>query len=210
MWRIGFVVVAVLLSCVVQAQAADCGRALFDPTTGVFAHEGGYQNSKGDGGNWSSGKVGKGHMCGGTKFGIACAYNPTLDIKNLTKDKAAQVYSNNQCKELRMPELMGQKIPSKLLDLAVNMGTGTAIKIMTKTINRLNGTAEVDFPVKPLLTNEVVMWYNHYTMDTDQRSIFYLTLILEALDRYSDIVESNPKQAQWLLGWIIRLNPYSD
>lgn len=189
--------------------AADCGQALFDPVHGVFAHEGGYQNAKGDGGNWSSGKAGVGRMCGGTKYGIACAYHPGIDIKTLTKEQAAGIYSKSQCTELRFPDLKGQRIPTKMLDLAVNMGTGSAVKIVIKTINRLNDS-DVDKIVKPVMSDDVVEWYNHYTEDPNRRSIFYLALILEALDRYSDIVEANPKQAQWLLGWIIRLNPYSD
>lgn len=200
---------AMVLTFTVPGHAADCREALFNPQSGVFKHEGGYQNSKRDGGNWSTGKVGKGKMCGGTKFGIACAYNPGVDIRNLTKEGAAAIYERKQCAELMFSELKGQKVPTRMLDLAVNMGTGTAVKLIVKTINRLNGV-ELDLPVKPVMTREIVDWYNHYTEDPERRSVFFLVMILEALDRYSDIVESNPAQAQWLLGWIIRLNPYSD
>jgi hypothetical protein len=37
--------------------------------------------------------------------------------------------------------------------------------------------------------------------------LFYAVLTLAAIDRYAYIVESNPKQAVWLLGWVRRVIP---
>jgi hypothetical protein len=204
MKRIVLLLTAILFTSATSF-AASCQDALFDPAGGVFAHEGGYQNSKKDGGNWSSGKVGKGHMCGGTKYGIACAYNPGVDVRNLTKDGAARIYERNQCAELNFPALKGQKLPNLMLDMAVNMGTGTAIKLVEKTVNMLNGI-EGDIPLRSELSPPFIEWINAYTADKTQRSLFYSMLIRVAIDRYTDIVQSNPKQAQWLLGWIIRVN----
>ena len=204
----------IFASFAMNSFAADCKEALFAPRIGVFAHEGGFQNSKNDAGNFLIVK-GQKINCGGTKFGIACRDNLLFlkklgkPIKDISQDDATKFYSTSQCAELKFTDLKGQKIPTKMLDLAVNMGAGTAIKLIIKTIDRLNGT-ETDIPVKPVMTKEVIDWYNQYTADPEQRSIFFLVLILEALDRYSDIVETNTKQATWLLGWIIRLNPYSD
>jgi lysozyme family protein len=56
----------------------------------IFAGEGGYTKNAKDPGNWTGGKVGKG-ILKGTKYGIAAASFPNLDIANLTKEQAAVV-----------------------------------------------------------------------------------------------------------------------
>lgn len=192
------------------ALAADCQTALFQPDYGIFAHEGGYQNSKEDGGNWSSGKVGVGRMCGGTKFGLACAYNPKLDIRNLSKEQAAAVYGKNQCAEIRISEFLGQRDPTMLLDLGVNMGTGTAIKMFKKARNASTYQEEPPVPITTTLTDDDIAWYNRFTADRHHRRLFLYALALAGMDRYTDIVEANPRQARWLLGWIMRINPLND
>lgn len=182
--------------------AADCAEALVT----VFGHEGGYQNSKQDGGNWTSKVAGVGQMCGGTKYGIACAYAPGVDIKNLTKEQAAKIYMNRECKEIRMSELNGQTIPTLLLDLAVNMGTEMAVKLLGTSINLLS---DKDQQIKfdDVMTDEIVAWFNENTQTRDDRLLLYATLTLTAIDRYAHIVESNRKQSVWLLGWIRRVIP---
>lgn len=184
------------------ASAADCAEALQT----VFGHEGGYQNSKQDGGNWTSKVAGVGQMCGGTKYGIACAYAPGVDIKNLTKEQAAQIYMNRECKEIRMSELNGQTIPTLLLDLAVNMGSEMAVKLLGTSINLLS---DKDQQIKfdDVMTDEIVAWFNENTKTRDERLLLYATLTLTAIDRYAHIVESNRKQSVWLLGWIRRVIP---
>jgi hypothetical protein len=185
-----------------NALSASCAQALEE----VFGNEGGYQNSRNDGGNWSSKKVGVGKMCGGTKYGIACAYNPGVDIKNLTKDQAAKIYQNRECKEIRMSELNGRVIPTFLLDLAVNMGVEMAIKLMGTTINILN-PLDKQIKFNDVMTDEMVNWYNENTKTRDGQILFFSVLTLTAIDRYVYIVESNKKQSVWLLGWIRRAIP---
>lgn len=190
-----------VISTVTPVAAADCQKAI----QVVFAHEGGYQNSRMDGGNWSSGKVGIGKLCGGTRFGIACAHNPGVNIKDLTIDQAAKIYEDKQCKEMRMSELNGQVLPTLLLDLSINMGSQASIILLKRTINLLNGDDSVS--LDPVMSDEVVKWYNTYTSDKLKRSLFYSVLTLSAIDRYAAIVEGNKKQAVWLLGWVRRAIP---
>jgi len=182
--------------------AADCRKAI----EVVFEHEGGYQNSKMDGGNWSTGKVGKGKMCGGTKFGIACAYNPDVNIKDLTLEQASKIYENKQCKEIRIADLSGQAMPTQLLDLSINMGSDSAIKLMKRTINLLNGENE-NISTDAILTDDTIRWYNFYSKNKTQETLFHAELILTAIDRYAAIVENNKKRSVWLLGWIRRAVP---
>lgn len=182
--------------------AADCAQALGS----IFKNEGGYQNFKNDGGNWSSKKVGVGTMCGGTKYGIACAYNPGVNIKALTKEQAASIYSKRECAELRISELNNQSIATLLLDLGVNMGTEMAIKITGTTINLVNQDKK-PIVFDKVFTDEMVSRYNSYLIDQTTSGLFLTVLTLLAIDRYAYIVESNSKQATWLLGWIRRVIP---
>lgn len=192
---------AVLLAAP-AALSADCAKALET----VFGHEGGYQNSPKDAGNWSSKVVGVGKMCGGTKFGIACGHNPGVDVKSLTREQAAEIYKNRECKDLRFDELGGRTIPTLLLDLAVNMGSDMAVKLMGTSINILKPPGE-QIVFDETMTDEMVEWFNENTRTRQERVAFYAVLIVAAVDRYAYIVESNPKQAVWLLGWVRRVLP---
>jgi lysozyme family protein len=57
----------------------------------TLAHEGGFQDDPDDRGNWTTGKIGEGELKG-TKYGISAMSYPNLDIKNLTKDEAMEIY----------------------------------------------------------------------------------------------------------------------
>lgn len=200
--RMSSLMAATLFAIAPAAQSADCVAALEI----VFDHEGGYQNSREDAGNWSSKKVGVGKMCGGTKFGIACGHNPGVDIKSLTREQAGEIYRNRECRNIRMDELQDQSIATLLLDLAVNMGSDMAVKLMGTTINLVNAPEE-QITFDETMTDEMVTWLNDNTKTREQVVLFYAVLTLAAIDRYAYIVESNPKQAVWLLGWIRRLIP---
>lgn len=191
-----------LLASAPAARSADCAEALET----VFGHEGGYQNSRKDGGNWSSKIVGMGKMCGGTKFGIACGHNPGVDVKNLTREQAGEIYKNRECKELRFEELEGQIVPTLLLDIAVNMGSDMAVKLMGTSINLIE-PPEQEIKFDETMTDEMVAWFNENTRTRHQKVAFYAVLTVAAIDRYVYIVESNPKQAVWLLGWVRRVLP---
>lgn len=193
---------AMLFALPAAARSADCAAALEI----VFGHEGGYQNSRKDAGNWSGKKVGVGKLCGGTKFGIACGHNPGVDIKALTREQAGEIYRNRECKDMRMEELAGQTIATLLLDLAVNMGSDMAVKLMGTTINLVNAPEE-HITFDETMTDEMVAWFNANTKTREQQVLFYAVLTLAAIDRYAHIVESNPKQAVWLLGWVRRVIP---
>ena len=187
---------------------ASCEDALFNPDYGVFRDEGGYQNSKNDGGNWSSGKIGKGHMCGGTKYGIACAYHPGIDIKNLTKAGAAAIYERNECRDIRIDKLAGARDPAMLLGLAVNQGGGTAVKNLKESRNAFRRIEKLPpLPINTTMDADTIAWFNETTKDPDKRLAVLMSMALLGIDRATDIVDSNPKQAGNLMGWVERWNP---
>lgn len=136
----------------------------FIKKTVIDRWEGGYQNSKIDGGNWTTGKAGKGKQLG-TKFGITpktyAAYKgisptklTTKDMKNITKDEAAKIYLQDYVLAPKFDKLPDH-IAKNVVDFGINAGPKRAAKklqelifpdkpeevdgiIGNKTLNRLN------------------------------------------------------------------------
>ena len=198
--------ISVLMLFCVPVFAADCEIALFGPH-GVFENEGGYQNYKNDSGNFIKGK-----NCGGTKYGLSCRSYPKLNMKTLTKAQAAKIYHDDQWAAIKGDDIKSQALARELLDLAVNMGTGSAIILLERTVNDLNGS-DPDLPLVSHVQRSTIDWINRYTAterlltgeaDRTQRKLFYRTLILFAQQRYNTIA-ANPKQRQWLYTWSTRL-----
>lgn len=94
----------------------------------VVGHEGTFSTDRGDPGNYTGGKVGEG-VFKGTKFGIAASSYPHLDIASLTLGEAAEIYRRDFWSAIR-----GDELPEAwrlaVFDCAVNMGVGTAVRMM--------------------------------------------------------------------------------
>lgn len=102
-------------------------RALFDKMIDrVLSHEGGYSADRNDPGNWTGGRVGVGKL-NGTKFGIAANTYPTLDIRNLTRAQAIEIYHRDfwlASKADRMPPAVAFSV----LDGAINSGVRRSVQ----------------------------------------------------------------------------------
>ena len=86
----------------------------------VFAHEGGLSMLRSDPGNWTGGKVGVGELRG-TNLGIASHAHPNVDIKNLTKAQAREIYRRQYWDKVKGDDLpVG--IDLVTMDPAVNSG----------------------------------------------------------------------------------------
>lgn len=91
----------------------------------TMAAEGGYSTIREDPGNWTHGMVGHGQLKG-TKFGISAFAYPDLNIEDLTRAEAYQIYLDDWYKPLGID---GVPWPMALyrFDTAVNIGkTGEA------------------------------------------------------------------------------------
>ena len=101
----------------------------------VLEHEGGYVNDPKDPG-------------GETKYGIAKRSNPDVDIKNLTKERAKEIYFDNYWLPSRVPQ-----VPDKLkhiyFDMCVNMGKSRAVKILQESANSKGKNISVDGGMGP-------------------------------------------------------------
>lgn len=98
----------------------------------ILAHEGGYTRNPLDRGNWTSGKIGRGKLRG-TKYGISAMSFPHLDIKNLTRGMAMDIYRETyyMCFE---EYVHGNAARYQLLDYAVHSGTEQAIRALQKAV----------------------------------------------------------------------------
>lgn len=98
----------------------------------TVGHEGGYTTNRADRGNWTTGIVGKGELKG-TKYGISAMAYPKEDIKNLTPDRAKQLYKRDywdKCKCDELPSLLRFHI----FDASVNSGNVAAVKTLQQAI----------------------------------------------------------------------------
>lgn len=112
----------------------------------VLKHEGGYSNDPDDPG-------------GETNFGIAKKYHPDVDIKNLTPEKAADIYYN----EYWVPSKACERdFPAcvAVLDTAVNCGVSRALTF-----------GGDPFDVDSLLTNRT-MFYIQKVKETPKKQKF--------------------------------------
>lgn len=80
----------------------------------VLAHEGGYVNDPND-------------LGGETNFGISKRSYPTVDIKNLTREQAVEIYRGDWWERYRYGDIEDLDVATKVFDLAVNMGPVPAL-----------------------------------------------------------------------------------
>lgn len=92
----------------------------------LLDHEGGYSADPQDPGNWTGGRVGSG-VLKGTKFGIAANTYPHLDIRNLTREQAVEIYHRDFWQAAQADQLPGA-VAYSALDGAVNSGPRRSIQ----------------------------------------------------------------------------------
>lgn len=98
----------------------------------LLSHEGGYSTVRADPGNWTGGRVGVGELKG-TKYGIAAASYPTLDIKNLTHAQAVSIYRRDFWNAINA-DTLPLAVGFQLLDGAVNSGPAQALRWVQRAV----------------------------------------------------------------------------
>ena len=101
----------------------------------VLEHEGGYVNDPHDAG-------------GETNFGIAKKFNPDVDIKNLTKEGAKEIYYEKYWKPSK-----ANQVPDRLkhiyFDMVVNFGQGGAVKVLQRAAVAKGHNISIDGGIGP-------------------------------------------------------------
>lgn len=156
---------------------------IFDVTLG---HEGGYVNDPNDRG-------------GETNFGISKRWHPNVDIKNLTKSKAATIYKKDY-----YDKMQGDKLPVPvalpIFDMAINSGISRAVKLIQgvvgETVDGIIGNKTIN-AIQEFFTKDPIGLLDSYR---DARINYYESL--DQFDRYgrgwtNRATQVNEKAKEW-------------
>ena len=148
----------------------------------LMIHEGGYVNDPVDRG-------------GETNFGITKRRYPHLDIKNLTREDARQIYFDDFWMKYGVP-----KFPVSMqyivFDMIVNHGSRNAFKIIQKAINHKAGNPDL-LKVDGKFGPQSKLQFSRYTPENDRVLAFRAKF-------YCDICRANPSQYRFFKGWMTR------
>lgn len=143
----------------------------------ILRNEGGYVNHPSDPG-------------GETNFGITKRNYPHLDIKNLTRDQAKEIYRRDYWQPMNLDGINKPELVLQIFDMGVNAGIRTAIKIIQGIV-----ATKQDGVIGPVTTALI----NRSTADlTDMYKS-------ERRKYYCDLVRRKPDLAVFLNGWINRI-----
>ena len=145
----------------------------------VLEHEGGYVNDPKDPG-------------GETNFGIAKRSHPDVDIKNLTKEGAKEIY-----KEVYWDKNKVESLPEELwhiyFDMCVNQGKSRAVKIIQRAVNGKGGSLTVDGGLGPMTIAAI----GKSRVELDRVRAYRVKY-------YADLVTKKPDLERFYFGWFKR------
>ena len=143
----------------------------------VLEHEGGYVNDPTD-------------LGGETNYGITKRFYPDVDIKNLTKEQAKEIYKRDYWDKNRVDELPEQ-LRYIFFDMCVNQGRATAVKVLQRAANAKGAKLKVDGGMGPA-TLKAVQNVEHNRVKS------YRIL------HYANLVINKPEQEKFWYGWFKR------
>ena len=152
---------------------------MFDQAVNVILkHEGGLVNNPNDPG-------------GITNFGISKRSYPEVDIYNLTKEQAKEIYERDYWKPLRLYMIDNANVCLELFDFSVNAGLSRAVKMAQK----LAGTKE-DGMLGGITANAINEFEGDFVRAFKHARIIY----------YEAIARNKPALKIFLNGWKNRVN----
>jgi len=162
----------------------------------IIGIEGGYVNRKDDKG-------------GETKYGISKKYYPDEDIKNLTLERAKEIYYKDYWKNKKLDldkvTEFDEKLAIELFDIAVNQGVPTAAKYLQEALNLFNRNEKL-FP-----DMKIDGWAGKITFNSLYKLKKYDKLsLLKCINglqfmRYYNIIKRDPSQEIYFSGWMKRV-----
>jgi len=136
---------------------------------------------------------------GCTKFGIDAADHPGLDIPNLTLEEATAIYRDGEWTECRCDELpLG--IDTAVFDCAVNNGVYISGVLLQRAIGACGYSITVDGEIGPVTAGLAA------TAWAGARWGLIEHMLELRRQHYGDIVMLHPCDAQFLNGWLNRVN----
>lgn len=142
----------------------------------ILKNEGGYVNHPADPG-------------GETNFGITKARYPELDIKNLTKEQAREIYLKDFWEPMRVEQLVSADLALHVFDFGVNAGRSRAVRLL----QRLAGTT-IDGLLGPVTAREA---NKNVTVDAYKEA---------RRNYYKHLASVRPRLKVFLKGWLNRVD----
>ena len=143
----------------------------------IFKHEGGYVNDPDD---WG----------GETKYGIAKRFFKNEDIKNLTKDRAKQLYFRYYWLPMSLENICNESVVLEIFDFGINAGKRRAIR----TAQQLSGALADGF-----CGDKTRKAINNYDGD-------FLKDYKHARRVYYEYIATKRNNIKFLKGWLNRVD----
>jgi len=143
----------------------------------VLHHEGGYVNDPDDPG-------------GETNFGIAKRSHPDVDIANLTKEGAKEIYKEHYWDRNKV-ESLSEDLRHIYFDMCVNQGRGRAVKILQKAANAKGANLVVDGGMGPKTIAAM-------------KGVELQRVRAYRVKYYADLVTRKPDLEKFYFGWFRR------
>lgn len=150
----------------------------------VLKSEGGFQDNPNDPGNYV------GEELRGTKYGIAAKFFPEEDIKNLTLERAKELYYIHYWLPMRLGGIKEAELLLHVFDMGINAGTNRSIRILQKLVG-----AAPDGIIGPMTTGLVNDKAPLVEKFKDARREYYINL-----------AERKPSLKVFLKGWLNRVD----
>ena len=143
----------------------------------VLHHEGGYVNDPDDPG-------------GETNFGIAKRSHPDVDIANLTKEGAKEIYKEHYWDRNKV-ESLSEDLRHIYFDMCVNQGRSRAVKILQKAANAKGADLVVDGGMGPKTIAAM-------------KGVELQRVRAYRVKYYADLVTRKPDLEKFYFGWFRR------
>jgi len=147
----------------------------------IIKIEGGYSNDPDDAG-------------GETNHGISKRSHPKEDIKNLTIERALQIYNDKYWKPHRLSEIANQTTANIIFRFIVNASASTAITRVQRVLNQFT-----------LVTIDGILGHETLRAINAQTPIFLQNALRVSIcNYYLSIVTRKKSQKKYFEGWIKR------
>jgi lysozyme family protein len=165
----------------------------------VLRNEGGFQDNPNDPGNYVNG------VLKGTNFGIAAKYFPSEDIKNLTRERAVELYLKYFWEPMNLEGINDDELVLQIFDFGVNAGRRRSIRLIQGIVN----AEPVDGICGPITKGRINSFKPITKVQQDGKEIEYTAIDLFREGRkhyYIDLANRNPDLDVFLQGWLNRIN----
>jgi lysozyme family protein len=127
---------------------------------------------------------------GETNFGISKRQYPHLDIKNLTREQASEIYQRDYMNKYGFNQIIPKSIRWKVFDMSVNMGSVKAVVILQLSLG--------------LVPDGVFGEKTKSAANQATTAIVLANLCQIQGAYYQGICARNPSQGKFLTGWMRR------